>query len=276
MTRALVLSGGGPAGAAWMAGAIDALREEGVDLGAADLTVGTSAGARTATQLATGLLDRTVAMYRRGEAPNPPASATLDAFVGAAMRIAAEAGDPREAARRLATVAPLGPSLVSDADRRSAFAAMLPVDAWPEQRLVITAVDAESGERAAFDAGSGVELLDAVMASGALPGIFELTSIAGRRYADGGVHSVYNADLAAGHEVVVVLTPIPIDAYRRSLLDAETAALGDASVHVVVADDASLAAIGPDPLAVDTGAAAVEAGAAQARREVEALRAVWK
>jgi NTE family protein len=42
-----------------------------------------------------------------------------------------------------------------------------------------------------------VSLVDAVLASGALPGIFALTEVDGRRYADGGVHSLYNADLAA-------------------------------------------------------------------------------
>ena len=46
MGRAVVLSGGGTAGGAWMLGFIDGLREEGVDLTNADLIVGTSAGAR--------------------------------------------------------------------------------------------------------------------------------------------------------------------------------------------------------------------------------------
>ena len=42
---AVVLGPGGPAGTAWMAGLAAGLRREGVDLGAADLIVGTSAGA---------------------------------------------------------------------------------------------------------------------------------------------------------------------------------------------------------------------------------------
>jgi NTE family protein len=46
--RALVLSGGGTAGGAWMLGLIDGLRKHGVDLGDADLIVGTSAGAAQA------------------------------------------------------------------------------------------------------------------------------------------------------------------------------------------------------------------------------------
>jgi NTE family protein len=68
-TKALVLSGGGTAGGAWMLGIIDALRNHGVDLGDAELIVGTSAGARTGAQLATGVLDQGVAMYQRSEVP---------------------------------------------------------------------------------------------------------------------------------------------------------------------------------------------------------------
>ena len=42
---AVVLGPGGPVGTAWLAGLAAGLRHEGVDLGAADLIVGTSAGA---------------------------------------------------------------------------------------------------------------------------------------------------------------------------------------------------------------------------------------
>ncbi|MFD0526229.1 patatin-like phospholipase family protein [Kitasatospora arboriphila] len=52
--RALVLGAGGPVGTAWTAGFARGLRRSGVDLGAADLIVGTSAGAITAALLATG------------------------------------------------------------------------------------------------------------------------------------------------------------------------------------------------------------------------------
>jgi NTE family protein len=51
---AVVLGPGGPAGTAWMAGLAEGLRREGVDLGAADLIVGTSAGAIVGAILASG------------------------------------------------------------------------------------------------------------------------------------------------------------------------------------------------------------------------------
>ena len=265
MKRALVLSGGGTAGGAWMLGMVDALRSEGVDLPDADLIVGTSAGARVGAALATGVLGEVIEMYRRSEVPpiELPAGA-FEEFVATSMRIVAEAAGRDQAARRIANLEPLGPRLASDADRRRMIAAHLPVQEWPEG-LAITAVDAESGGRAVFDRDSGLGLLDAVTASGTLPGIFPLVTIDGRRYADGGVHSLYNADLAAGHDVVTVLSPMSLNPYLRGLLDSEVGALGEATVRVIVADDASLAAIGPNPGSAETAPAALEAGAAQGR-----------
>lgn len=52
--RAGFFCGGGVAGISWMIGRARGLREGGVDLAAADLLSGTSAGAGVATQLATG------------------------------------------------------------------------------------------------------------------------------------------------------------------------------------------------------------------------------
>ena len=51
---AVVLGPGGPVGTAWMAGLAAGLRNEGVDLGAAGLIVGTSAGAIVGAILASG------------------------------------------------------------------------------------------------------------------------------------------------------------------------------------------------------------------------------
>src|SRR5215469_11502316 len=53
--RALVLGGGGIAGAAWMTGLLYGLAEAGQDATGADLVVGTSAGSTVAAQLGSGL-----------------------------------------------------------------------------------------------------------------------------------------------------------------------------------------------------------------------------
>jgi NTE family protein len=275
-TRALVLSGGGFAGGAWMLGMIDGLRRLGIDLGDADLIVGTSAGARTGAGLATGGLERAVDLHRRGDLPELDLPATMEQFMEGVARAVAGVTDRREAARRVSNFKPLGERLVDVAERKRVTAAHVPASQWPSQRLQITAVDADSGERVVFDAGSGVPLHDALAATSALPGIFALPTIGGTRYVDGGVHSLYNADLASGHDVVVVLSPLAPNPYSAALLEAERAALGEGTaVHVILADETSLAAIGPDALSPQTAPAALEAGEAQARRELDALRSVW-
>jgi NTE family protein len=85
-----------------MLGLINTLREEGADLGAADLIVGTSAGARVGAQLATGVLSQAVELHRRSALPSVEVYATLPDFVAASMRIIAEALSEQAAARRIA------------------------------------------------------------------------------------------------------------------------------------------------------------------------------
>ena len=72
----------------------------------------------------------------------------------------------------------------------------------------MVAVNAHTGELAAFDRDSGVDLVDAVTASTALPGMTPTHSINGTHYIDGGVRSTENADLASGYANVVVLSPL--------------------------------------------------------------------
>ena len=51
-SRALVLGGGGPVGRAWEIGLTHGFAGQGIDLGTADLIIGTSAGAVVGAQLA--------------------------------------------------------------------------------------------------------------------------------------------------------------------------------------------------------------------------------
>jgi NTE family protein len=275
MTRALVLSGGGRAGAAWMLGLIAGLREIGVDLADADLVVGTSAGARTGAPLATGAVEQAIRACGSPGLPFARTYASLPDFVAAARPIFASAADELEAARQIAKLGPLGPGLPSAAERRKEVAAFLPVRTWPGKALKISAVDADTGQRVVFDARSGAGLLDAVTASCALPGIYPLAEINGRRFADGGLWSLYSADLAAGHDIVIVISPAPLNPRLRGQLDAELAALGDCVKHVILADEPTLAAIGPDLNSVPAHGPALRAGMAQAAREADSLRGVW-
>ena len=211
-----MLGGGGVTGVAWEIGVLAGLAERGIPLAAADLLVGTSAGAVVGAQLAWGAdLAR---LYQEQLEPLPPAppgdghpgrAATMRrrdmAVFGWAML---RYRDPVRAQARIGRMA-LAARTMPEADRRAVIAAGVPSAQWPARRLLITAIDAVTGEFAALDAASGVSLVDAVGASCAVPGVWPPVTMAGRRWIDGGVRSPANADLAAGCERIVVLAPLP-------------------------------------------------------------------
>jgi NTE family protein len=90
---------------------------------------------------------------------------------------------------------------------RATVAARLPRQQWPDRPMIVAAVNAHTGELVAFDRDSGVDLVDAVMAGTALPGVVPTHNINGTHYINGGVRSAENADLAMGYAHVVVISP---------------------------------------------------------------------
>ena len=214
---ALVLGGGGAAGQAWQIGVIAGLAEAGLDLTeAADLVVGTSSGSTTAAQVRSGVpaaelfasvLSEAVRPVGRNQerSPSLPVASVFERMraIGAA---ATSAADLRRAmgAFGLESDSIPGPGA---GQRRAMVAARLPRAEWPDRPMIVVAVDADTGELAAFDRDSGVDLVDAVTASTALPGLTPTHSINGTRYINGGMRSADNADLASGYANVVVLSP---------------------------------------------------------------------
>lgn len=216
--RALVLGGGGSSGNAWLIGAAAGLLDAGVDVTAADLTVGTSAGSTVAAQLAgatpTELFAATLAPPPRqrtgpvGSGQRPRSAKPVSEHLERTNKIIASSADPADMRRRMGT-ALLEADAESDGSRqtqwRATVAARLPTRRWPDRAMAITAVDAHTGEPVVFDRHSGVDLVDAVAASCA--GGFAY-GIGERRYIDGGYRSnADNADLAAGYARVLVLSP---------------------------------------------------------------------
>ena len=100
--------------------------------------------------------------------------------------------------------------------RREVIAQRLPSHDWPDRALRITAIDTATGELVVFDRGSGVQLVDAVAASCAVPGAWPPVTIAGRRYMDGGVASSVNLGVARDCDAAVVLVPSAPTPHRRS------------------------------------------------------------
>jgi NTE family protein len=251
---ALVLAGGGVAGIAWETGVLFGLDQADPVAAAAILDastslIGTSAGSVVAAQLAGGtplaeLFDAQVS-ERSAEIAAQLDVAEFGAMMATAITGAKSAQEVRQRVGAIALNAVTVPSAV----RRAVIAARLPVQTWGDRRLLITAVDAESGEHRVFDRDSGVSLVDAVTASCAVPGIWPVVEIGGRRYMDGGTRSLANADLAAGSDPVLVLVPAPeVSPMGTTVAQADLDALAPARVHVVYADAASLAAFGTNPL----------------------------
>jgi NTE family protein len=215
---ALVLGGGGAAGNAWMIGVVAGLAEAGLDLTeAADLVIGTSSGATAAAQVRSGipaaellasvLSEPTQPVGQNRKQPQSLPMATVFERMRTIGAAAASAEDLRRAmgAFGLESDATLGPAAAEQ--RRAIVAARLPRPEWPQRRMIVVAVDAHTGELAAFDRESGVDLVDAVTASTALPGMAPTHRINGAHYINGGVRSAENADLALGYANVLVLSP---------------------------------------------------------------------
>jgi NTE family protein len=158
---------------------------------------------------------------------------------------------------------------------------------WPERDLLITAVDAESGQLAVFGKGSqvggtAVTLLDAVTASCSVPGVWPPVTIGGRHWIDGGVRSTTNADLAAGYERIVVLSPVPWG-LRGTGAAAQVAALRkphqapgeQAQVVLITPDAATRRATGHNMLDLARGAPVAAAGRRQAGSFAAEVARVW-
>jgi NTE family protein len=275
-SRALVLGAGGEAGIAWEVGLLAGLAAHGVDLTAADLMVGTSAGAGVAARINSdiGLID----LYEHQLAPvNGEIVARMGprAMAGFVWAVAL-ARDPVRARVRLGRMARRART-ESPEQRRAVIEARLGTHEWPTNHLLITAVDAETGEFATFHSRSGVDLVDAVGASCAVPGVWPPVTINGRRWMDGGMRSPANADLAAGCDRVVVIAPIVRGLGPMPTVPSQVAELArDGRAVVLVAPDTSaVAAFGRNLLDPHRRAPSARAGYAQAAAVLPHVKAVW-
>jgi NTE family protein len=266
---AIVLAGGGERAVAWELGVLAGLSQAGIDASSAERLIGTSAGAYVATVAAAGADLRLAAGGRNGHRARSEAPVrAVDQAVTLWNEVAG--GGLIEARRRLGALA-LAADTCAEQDFLAATAHRLPADGWSD-RLVLTAVDAGSGELAAFRAGDGVPLVAALAASRAVPGLLPPITIAGRRYIDGAVGSATNAHLAAGAKWAIVVTPTPANPPPNTLFALWDAALeyevrrlesAGTRVSLVRAGDADDAAMGPDLM---SGTRRREAFAAGQRR----------
>jgi NTE family protein len=289
--RALVLGGGGLAGIAWEVGVLVGLAEGGVDLSLADRVVGTSAGSVVGTLLTTGVdLAAVHEEHLAGAASDssdPPATLDMEALgaqLAAAMDGARDAGVMRARLGAWALAADTPP----ESERRAIVDARLPVKEWPRTDLRISAVDAETGELAVFTRDARVDLVDAVAASCAVPGVWPPMTAAKRRYIDGGVASVVHVARADddGFEIqgaadrVLVVAPLdpPAGGPFRSVtqeIEQRQESHPDTQALAILADETSLGAFGTNVLDPSTMPASARAGRAQGQAWADEVARLW-
>jgi len=291
--RALVLGGGGSTGNAWLIGVIAGLFDSGLDVTAADLTIGTSAGSTAAAQLAgatpTELFAAIVAASPqqqtgaigpdRARVPSRPVADHLERM----SKIIASAEDAADMRRRMGAAA-LERDAASDgswqARWRATVDSRLPSRRWPRRTVLITAVDADTGEPVVFDRHSGVELADAVAAScsSGLP-----YRIGDHLYIDGGYRSnAENADLAAGYGRVLVLSPfggrtlLPLEWGMHLAAQVDELRAGGSRVETIFPSSDAEHLFGADAMDPMLRPPAARAGHDQGRALAEQLTEFWR
>lgn len=283
-SQALVLGGGGSIGIAWECGVLKGLADGGVVLSNADLLVGTSAGSVVGTQLAFGRTPDELLAAQLVESDGLLEQAMVfdvQAFTSIATRWATAPeldAQERAAIGAMALAAPTA----DEASWVRVFEGTLGGLPWPERRLMVTGVAADSGAFVAWDRTSGVPIARAVAASCTVPGLFPPVTIDGTRYIDGGVRSASNADLARDHQTVVVIAPIGASdeglgplARRYLLAEVETLRGAGSTVFVLQPDTSSLTAFGPNLMDSTRRALAAQAGLVQGQALAEQVRAIW-
>ncbi|QNE37326.1 patatin-like phospholipase family protein [Leifsonia shinshuensis] len=296
-SRALVLHGGGSSGNAWELGVIAGLLDGGLDVTRADLIVGTSAGSTAAAQITSAPPGELYAAILDAPPPQRPAGAapgasrpdgvargvagSVSSQLEVTGRIIAESADAADMRRRMGAWAiglanDAGPE--RQAQWRGTVASRLPSQEWPEQNVVITAVDARTGEGATFDRHSGVALADAVAASCSSGFAYALGD---ERYIDGGYRRNENADLAAGYDRVLVLSPFggrtrhPLEWGMQLSAQVDELRAGGSEVETIVPDAASLDAFGESMMDLSRRPASAQAGYGQGRAAAGRLSGFW-
>ncbi len=292
----LVLGGAGAAGNAWEIGVIAGLFDAALDVTKADLTIGTSAGSTVAAQITSGIPPNNLLANILSAAPQQPTRPVGSVrgrvplgpstdFMEISNKIIAASKNPADMRRRLGAAA-LELDAPSDGSRqtqwRATVAARLPSQSWPEQKVLITAVDADSGEPIVFDRHSGVDLVDAIAASTSNGFGVPPYSIGGHRYINGGYRRNENADLASGYARVLVLSPFggrsrhPLEWGMNLSSQVDELRARGSRVETIFPDRSSEHMFGANAMDPSLRPAAARAGYDQGRALVEQLTEFWR
>jgi NTE family protein len=133
-----------------------------------------------------------------------------------------------------------------------------------------------------FDRHSGVDLVDAVAASTSNGFGVPPYRIGGSRYIDGGYRRNENADLAAGYERVLVLSPFggrsrhPLEWGMHLAAQVDELRAGGSRVETIFPDGDSLNAFGTNMMDLSARVPAARAGYAQGQGLAGPLTEFWR
>jgi NTE family protein len=273
-------------------GVIVGLFDAGQDVTGPDLVIATSAGSTAAAQI-TGanpieLLAAILAAAPQqrtgpvrsdgGRVPIRPAADHMERT----SKIIAAAEDAADMRRRMGAAA-LDMDAASGGSAqtrwRATVAARLPSQRWPQRTVLVTAVDAHTGEPVVFDRRSGVDLVDAVAASCASGFAYR---IGDNRYIDGGYRRNENADLAAGYGRVLVLSPFggrtrtPLEWGMHLAAQVDELRARGSRVETIFPDGNSEHMFGADAMDLSLRPPAARAGYNRGRALAEQLTEFWR
>ena len=233
---ALVLGAGGTVGIAYHAGLLKALADAGIDPSAADLVVGTSAGAITGAILRAGRDMEEVWSYALSDEnpfvddepffrPDVVFSQGWRTPLGLARRAVGSAYVLHRSVVRWPAVAAPTPlqrfyrgGLASVTEQRAEFAKWAGEE-WPEDDLALCTFDLVSGRRIVLGEPGRPrpQLPDAMRAASAVPTLYPPIRLGRRLLIDGAVSSSTNLDVAvaAGAELIIVAAPLAYDPADR-------------------------------------------------------------
>lgn len=276
--RALVLAGGGLAGIAWETGLLlgisDEIPEVAELLLSSDVLLGTSAGSAVAAQIGSGLslgelfARQVVAGETHEIHPGVSVEAISELFLEAMLTPGATKEQKLQRIGEVAVDVSERGQTVPESVRRSVIARRLPSHRWPPRTLRVTGIDVATGELVVFDNDSGVNLVDAVAASCAVPAAWPPVTIGERRFMDGGVGSTVNMSAVLDCAVAVALVPSGADSPSPwGIAASEEIDAFPGATLAVFADSESLTAFGPNALDPACRLPSAEAGRVQGSRE---------
>jgi NTE family protein len=224
-----VLAAGGSVGIAYHGAVLSALQEAtGWDPRRAEVMVGTSAGSLTAAMLRAGVPAPDLARISEGETlseegarlaqmgrPHRPRPGPADALafrpVGDLGAILDAVAHPWRMSPRALLLAALPSGGISTEAISGGIDAVYR-GRWPDRPLWICSYDLRAGRRVVFgrEGAPAASVGQAVAASAAIPMYFRPVVIGGRRYVDGGVHSMINLDVVAGAGLDLVIAVSPL------------------------------------------------------------------